>query len=199
MTHRVRTIRFLIRAISLILLSSAGTPAASKTAVAVASTAFFERPEPGLLPRGYIDRRDSCTVDSVIADSAGTAWFHIRAAKSEGWAVAGGLRYVSDVPADFFSKETRGDEDKKRRADIVKNHPEWPLRIRKAVHAGQVCIDMTADQLVASWGEPVEKRKMYMLGIGDYSCLIYNGTSRATLLVSLQGGRVVGWSVEQDK
>jgi hypothetical protein len=56
---------------------------------------------------------------------------------------------------------------------------------------------MSSEQLVASWGEPLEKRKTFMLGVGEYTSYIYKGTARGSLLVCLQNNRVIGWSLEE--
>jgi hypothetical protein len=134
----------------------------------------------------------------VYSDSAGATWFHIRFKNADGWVASSALRYISDVPADFFAQRSEhADEDMRRRADAVKAHPEWPFRIRKAIHSGLVCIDMTLEQIKASWGEPREKRGMYMLGVGDYYCLVYKGTSGTDVLVTVQNERVIGWSVDK--
>jgi hypothetical protein len=184
--------------LSIVLFAlTAGGQAVKKTALALETAPYFEKPEQGLLPKGFLGKRDTCTADSTFIDSTGVAWFHVLIKSSRGWALARAMRYVSDIPADFFSTEVKGDEDKKRRADIVKSHPEWPLRIKKAVRAGQVCLDMSGEQLVASWGEPLEKRKTFILGIGEYTSYIYKGTAKGSLLVCLQNNRVIGWSLEE--
>jgi hypothetical protein len=184
--------------LSVVLLTfAAGGQAAHKSALALETAPYFEKPDQGLLPKGYLGKHDTCTTDSTFIDSAGVAWFHVLIKSSRGWALARAMRYVSDIPADFFSTVEKGDEDKKRRADIVKSHPEWPLRIKKAVRAGQICLDMSGEQLAASWGEPLEKRKTFMLGIGEYTSFIYRGTAKGSLLVCLQNNRVIGWSLEE--
>jgi hypothetical protein len=181
--------------------------AAPKNAIAVETAPFFEAPESGLLARGFIDKRDTCAVDSTVVDSTGTAWFHVRSlralragrdGKSEGWVLSKAVTYISDIPADFASREARGDEDKKRRLEILKSRPEWPRRIIKAVRSGQICLDMTVEQVVASWGEPAEKRKSFMIGVGDYQTLLYNkGGGKGTLIVTLQNNRVIGWTTDE--
>jgi hypothetical protein len=189
-------IPFLCFSIVLAALAACGqTP--KKTALALEASPYFEKPEQGLLPKGFLGKRDTCTADSTFVDSAGVAWFRIQVRSSDGWVLARAMRYVSDIPADFFSIEAKGDEDKKRRGDIVKSHPEWPLRIKKAVRAGQVCLDMSAEQLAASWGEPLEKRKTFMLGVGEYTSYIYKGAAKGSLLVCIQNNRVIGWSLEE--
>jgi hypothetical protein len=180
--------------------------AAPKNAIAVETAPFFDAPEAGLLARGFIDKRDTCAVDSIVVDSTGTAWFHVRSlrglragreGKSEGWIISKAVAYISDIPADFASREARGDEDKKRRLEILKSRPEWPRRIIKAVRGGQICLDMNVEQVIASWGEPAEKRKSFMIGVGDYQTLLYKGVGKGTLIVTLQSNRVIGWTTDE--
>jgi hypothetical protein len=180
-----------------LLALAAGGQTLKKTALVMEAVPYFEKPEQGLLPKGYLGKRDTCIADSTFIDSAGVAWFRVQTKSSSGWALAHAMRYVSDIPADFFSTVEKGDQDKKHRGDIVKSHPEWPLRIKKAVRSGQVCLDMSSEQLVASWGEPLEKQKTFMLGVGEYISYIYKCTARGSLLVCLQNNRIIGWSLEE--
>jgi hypothetical protein len=176
---------------------------APKNAIAVETAPLIEAPEAGLLAGGFIDKRDTCAVDSTVVDSTGTAWFHVRAlradrkGKSEGWVISKAIAYISDIPADFASREARGDEDKKRRLEILKSHSQWPRRIIKAVRGGQICLDMNVEQVIASWGEPAEKRKSFMIGVGDYQALLYKGVGKGTLIVTLQNDRVIGWTTDE--
>jgi hypothetical protein len=180
------------------LATAVGFCASAKTAVVMTTVPYFEQPAEGLLPKGYLDKKDTCSTDSVFSDSGGVSWFHVRFKTAEGWVVSSALRYIADVSADFFAQRSElADEDMHRRADVVKAHPEWPLRIRKAIHSGQVCIDMNTEQIVASWGEPREKRGMYMLGVGDYYCLVYKGHTGTDVFVTVQNDQVIGWSVEK--
>jgi hypothetical protein len=190
----------------LFLLSTclAGTvSAAPKTAIATENAPYFEEPRPGLLAQGFIDKHDTCAVDSTAVDSTDAAWFHVRPRPGEngrsagGWVAAAAVKYVSDMPANFVSRDEAGDKDKKRRLEILKSHPQWPRRIMTAVRNGRICLDMSEDQVVASWGEPAEKRKSFMIGVGDYVTLFFKGGDPGTLAVTLQGDRVIGWTVDQ--
>jgi hypothetical protein len=177
-----------------------------KKAIITETSPFFEDPTQGLLARGFFDKHDSCTVDSTQVDSTGVAWFHVRqsgasAKKSDGWVGAKSVVFVSDMPADFASQDARGDDDRKRRLEILKNRPQWPRRIIQAVRNGRICLDMSEEQVAASWGMPAEKRKAFMLGIGDYVSLVYRdagaGGGKGTLIVALQNDRVIGWTTEK--
>jgi hypothetical protein len=176
------------------------TCAAPKNAVVIETAPFFEEPIPGLLARGFLDKRDTCTVDSTHVDSLGAAWFHVGASstkKAGGWVGAKSVLFVSDMPADFASQDARGDGDRKRRLEILKNRPLWPRRIIQAVRSGKICLDMTQEQVVASWGEPAEKRTAFMIGVGDYAALLYRDIGSGTLVVALQNDRVIGWTTEK--
>jgi hypothetical protein len=187
-----RRILFLVIACFFYLASGQTAP---RSAVAVETAPYFDKPELGLLPKGYIGKRDSCTVDSAFVDSAGMPWFCIRVKNSAAWMQAASLRYATEVGPDFFSLQAKGEEDKKRRLEILQKHPEWPHRIKKAARNGQVCLDMSEEQLIASWGKPVERKKSFMIGVGDYVCLVYKG-GHGSLIVALQNDRVIGWSRE---
>jgi hypothetical protein len=154
--------------------------AVPKTAIVIETCPFFDAPEQGTLARGFFDKRDSCEVDSTLVDSLGTAWFHVCPLRSHknacGWVIAKNVVYASDIPADFASRYAAGDQDKKRRLEILKSHQQWPRRIIQAVRNGRICLDMSEEQVVASWGEPAEKRKAYMVGVGDYLTLLYGAS-----------------------
>jgi hypothetical protein len=175
----------------------------TKNAIALENVPFFESPQPGLLAQGFIDKHDTCAVDSTAVDSTGVAWFRVRALhgpsahKADGWVLAGSVRYISDIPADFASRDAAGDKDKKRRLEILKNHPQWPRRVIQTVRNGRICLDMSGEQVVASWGEPVEKRKSFMVGIGEYQTLFFKGVGTGTLTVTLQNDRVIGWTIDE--
>lgn len=181
-----------------IVFFAAGTVRATpKNAIVTETVPFFEEPGPGLLARGFLDKHDTCAVDSTHVDSAGAAWFHVRASsmkKADGWVNSKSVLFLSDMPVDFSSREARGDEDKKRRLEIIKTKPQWPRRIMQAIRNGRICLDMSEEQVVASWGEPAEKRKAFMIGIGDYSMFVYKNASRETLLVALRNDKVIGWT-----
>jgi hypothetical protein len=145
--------------------------ASGRNAIATENAPFFESPQPGLLAQGFIDKHDTCAVDSTVVDSTGVAWFRVRvlhgppARTADRWVLAAVVRYISDMPAVFASRDEAGDKDKKRRLEILKSHPGWPRRIIQAVRTGRICLDMSEEQVAASWGEPAEKRKAFMTGI----------------------------------
>jgi len=190
----------------IVLFAAAAHPAV-RSAVVLETTPVFDEPAPGLLARGFIDKHDSCSVDSTHVDSTGAPWFRVRALRAPGaatktaggWVSAKAVLFVSDMPADFASQDARGDGDRKRRLEILKNHPLWPRRVIQAVRNGRICLDMSEEQVAASWGEPAEKRKAFMIGVGDYLTLVYRdaGTGKGTLVVAVQNDRVIGWTTEE--
>ncbi|MGB7566316.1 MAG: hypothetical protein WBM07_00535 [Chitinivibrionales bacterium] len=168
-----------------------------KPALALKTTPYFEKPVSGLLPLGFINKLDTCKIDSSLIDSLGTPWFRIRLHDQALWLHAGDMRYVTDMPQDFVSMQVKGDDDKKRRLQILQNKPDWPHRIKMSVRDGQICLDMTEEQLVAAWGVPFQKGVTYTLGIGDHATWLYRSSMGKILLVNLQNGQVIGWTVDK--
>jgi hypothetical protein len=41
-----------------------------------------------------------------------------------------------------------------RRVEAIKGNPEWPMEIKNLIFDGKVRLEMTSDQVRASWGEP---------------------------------------------
>jgi hypothetical protein len=187
--------RFL--AFVLFLCSSILSQSFSKPALALTTTPCFEKPVSGQLPIGFINRLDTCQTDSSLVDSSGIPWFRVRLHTQALWVHARDMRYIVDMPQDFFSMQVKGDDDKKRRLQILQNKPDWPHRIKMSVRSGQICLDMTEEQLAAAWGGPFQKGKTYTLGIGDHATWLYKSSSDKVLLVNLQNGQVIGWTVDK--
>ena len=152
-----------------LICSSIFSQPSLKPALALTTTPYFEKPAIGLLPIGFINKLDTCQTDSSIVDSSGTPWFRGRLHERIFWLHAKDMRYIMDIPQDFLSMQVKGDDDKKRRLQILQNKPDWPHRIKMSVRSGQICLDMTEEQLVAAWGEPFQKGTTYTLGIGDHA------------------------------
>jgi hypothetical protein len=195
--------RALLSILSFAPILSGAFAAEPKTAMAMTTAPVFDEPAQGLLARGFIGKRDTCEIDSTVVDSTGAAWFHIResrgngARKSGGWIAAGAVRYASDIPQNFTSRDAAGDADKKRRLEILKKHPDWPRRVIGAVRSGRICLDMTEEQVVAAWGAPAERHKSYMVGIGDYFVFLYKSVDKGLLGVMMQNDRVMGWTTDE--
>jgi hypothetical protein len=180
-----------------LICSSIFSQPSLKPALALTTTPYFEKPAIGLLPIGFINKLDTCQTDSSIVDSSGTPWFRGRLHERIFWLHAKDMRYIMDIPQDFLSMQVKGDDDKKRRLQILQNKPDWPHRIKMSVRSGQICLDMTEEQLVAAWGEPFQKGTTYTLGIGDHATWLYKSSLDKILIVNLQKGHIIGWT--QDK
>jgi hypothetical protein len=182
--------------VAAILLCTGLAAGASKPAMALQSSPCFAEPAADQLPLRYLDKKDTCRIDSFWVDTTGRAWYRVSASGRDlGWTYAQGLRLIAQAGVDELVSETGGatDVDKKRRYDLVRQNPGWPRRVIKAVRAGQICLDMTGAQLAASWGEPVQKSTAFTTGIGEHDMWFYKGSSGEILAVSLEEDRVIGW------
>ena len=168
-----------------------------KPAIVMETSPYFEKPAAGLLPKGFVEKRDMCQTDSSIVDSLGQPWFRIARDGERFWLLAKNIRFLADIPGDFLSQQSQGDDDKKRRSRILQKNPLWPHRIKMAVRSGQICLDMTEEQLIAAWGQPVQKGAMFTVGLGEYDYRLFQAASGNYLIVTLHGGRVMGWSMER--
>lgn len=78
------------------------------------------------------------------------------------------------------------------RQQYVSAHPDLNYRIKAAILNGQVVIGMKDDELLASWGRPVEiNQSVGPWGIHEqwiYGRFPYNDT-----YIYLENGRVVSW------
>lgn len=192
----------LLTAISLISFSSQSqdssqvNSAKKKPAIILSTAAVFESPSEGLLPEAYLDRNDSCVIDSLFHDSSGISWYHVKFADNYGWIKSDFARLVvwGDQMQRGSGKTDDIDIDKKRRYRILFEHQDWPRRIQKFVREGRVCLGMTEEQLRASWGEPVQKSTMFMLGLGDQDVWFYKSNDGKMLIVGISERKVSGWS-----
>jgi hypothetical protein len=167
------------------------SPAAPRKAVAARIAACYERPEKNL-PVRYIDKNAAIEVDSLYVDSLEAAWFRLRGAA--GWVLASEVRLADEGRGDSVSLSMGTDADRKRRLAVLRDHPDWPRRIIRAVRSGTVCLEMTSEQLVASWGEPFQKSAGFVLGAGPHDVWLFRGNKEEVLVVHLLDGRVIGWS-----
>lgn len=196
-SFRLSTLDFRILTFVFIICFSVFPQSSAKHALAIATTPCFEKPAPGLLPIGFVNKFDTCQTDSSLVDTLGVPWFRVRLHDQTSWVHAGDMRFVVDASRDFVSIQAKGDDDKKRRLQILQSNPDWPHRIKMSVRAGQICLDMSEDQLAAAWGDPFQKGTTYTLGIGDHATWLYKSSSGKILLVNLQNGRVIGWTVDK--
>jgi hypothetical protein len=87
------------------------------------------------------------------------------------------------------------DTDNKRRTHIVMEHQEWPRRIKNIVRDGKICLDMTTDQLIASWGEPMQRDSSFISDKVNYRIWIFKGKNGDFVSVNIIAGKVRGWSL----
>jgi hypothetical protein len=167
----------------------------ARRAVALTEVPRFGEPLETGLPVGILGAGDTCIVDSAEVDSIGGVWFGTRRGAGFCWARADNIRYVTERPSLASPPPARGESPRTKRAvmSILREHPDWPRRVVNAIRLGQVCIDMTGAQLLASWGEPLQKSKAFTLGLGEHDLWFYKSDSGALLTVTLQGDRVIGW------
>ena len=172
-------------------------PSQAKPAIVLKTTPYFGSPLSEELPLGFINKMDTCLTVGSMVDSLGAPWFRALLGGRTYWIRGADVKYAADMPPDFQSQQTRGDDDKKRRLRILENKPDWPHRVKMAVRDGQICLDMTEEQLAAAWGDPFQKSTAYMLGIGGYDVWLYKSFSDKILFVTIQNGRIIGWSEDK--
>ena len=170
----------------------------SKNGMILSLTPVFSTPQSGLLPGFYLEKNSTCSIDSTLLDSSGSAWFLVGNENRSGWIKAENLRFSSHSgsPSESNPTSANSDKDKIRRYGIVREHPDWFRRIQKAVRDGNVCLEMSEEQLKASWGEPIQKNRAFLLGSGTYDVWFYRGSDGKMLMVGFSQGRVIGWSEE---
>ncbi len=162
---------------------------------ALGVTPFYEKAAPGQLPSGYLNKGDTCTVERVLVDTSGLAWFFLCRGESSVWSPASGWRYVAAASDELSGARKEEEEDRKRRLRVLQEHRDWPRRVIRAVREGKVCLDMTSEQLGAAWGEPAQKSRSFTLGLGNHDTWFYAGDGGSMHIVSLQNDRVIGWSL----
>ncbi|MBD3322581.1 MAG: hypothetical protein GF350_15880 [Chitinivibrionales bacterium] len=165
-----------------------------RKALAVKSTARYAKPVEGTLPAGYLDKYDTCLVESLAVDSTGAAWFRITAENGNGWVHANDVRYAAELDDSHIAQRKESDEDRIRRLKTLRNHPEWPRRIVRAVRKCSICMNMTREQVKASWGAPAHVDTAFILGLGFYRAWFYHDSDAKPVVVSFVDGRVIGWS-----
>jgi hypothetical protein len=169
---------------------------AHDTMLPIGLVPLYEKPVSGSLPVSYCEPSDTCRVDSSIVDSTATQWMQVTSREKKGWVLKKALRSSQAGPDDIQTAGTilKNDPDAKRRYRILDQHPEWPRRIVKAVREGRICLDMSEEQTVASWGQPSQKGSTFILGAGSQDIWYYVMPDRKIQPVFLVKGRVVGWS-----
>ncbi|MBD3420014.1 MAG: hypothetical protein GF398_07865 [Chitinivibrionales bacterium] len=166
----------------------------AKKALALNSLAYYELPSSGMLPAGYVDKWDTCLVESTFVDSLDRAWFGWDVGGQLRWANSEHLRYLREIDESRISAKLRDVRDKIRRLKMLKQHPGWPRRIMRAVRNGQICLHMDSTQLKAAWGNPYYKSKAFMLGMGEYEEWVFQGKNGVPLTVAIGREGVIGWT-----
>ena len=157
-------------------------------------TPLFDVPAPGGFPISYLEPSDTCRIDSARFDTANVEWAFVRSQSRSGWLQKSSIRPAlmpSMVPQSIAGKL---DADTKRRYRVLGQHPEWERRIVKVVREGNICLDMSEEQVLASWDEPLQKSMAFVLGAGKQNIWIYKSPGGRFETVFLVKGRVVGWS-----
>jgi len=169
----------------------------SKTVLPLGLTPLYDAPAPGGFPMSYLEPTDTCTIDSTRFDTLNNAWAFVKSRSRSGWLQKSSVRPAllpSGAPRSSESREMKPDADAKRRYRILAQHPDWERRIIKVIREGKICLDMTDEQIAASWGEPMQKSTAFILGAGSQELWLYKGPSGKIETVFLVKSRVVGWS-----
>jgi hypothetical protein len=164
-----------------------------KKAIVLQTTPLYDEPVGGMLPQSFIEKGDSCVIDSFFTDSSGISWFHVKKPGLLKWAQKLSVAYVTPENEDIQSVVIKDEADAKRRLRILRDHAEWPRRVKSAVRAGKVCLGMDPSQLAAAWGDPFQKGKSFILGVGECDTWFYKGNKEQILFVVLSRGNVIGW------
>jgi hypothetical protein len=170
--------------------------APSGRVIARSVTPYYTAIDDQALPAGYVDRGDTCAVESLVVSESGASWFALWLDTIRVWSPTGPWRYARQITEQVSGTRAREEEDRRRRLAILRRHRDWPRRILRAVREGRVCLDMTGTQLKAAWGTPLQTSDTFTLGIGRHQSWLYEGSDGRLLVVNLQDDRVIGWSVE---
>jgi hypothetical protein len=193
-------IKLLFPAIFFVVVSQAvvfADKSQAPTFVPLGLTPLFDSPVPGGFPVSYLEPEDTCRIDSTKFDTSNVEWAFVKSQSRSGWLQKSSVRPTGgQSPAQQSSGGNASvlDDDAKRRYRIVEKHPEWDRRIVKVIRDGKICLDMNDAQLLASWGEPLQKSTAFILGAGNQDLWIYKGQSGTYETVFLVKGRIVGWS-----
>ena len=143
-----------------------------------------------------VKQGDVLEVRSTVTDSLGKEWCFVRFTEHqvEGFLPSDRLEYLGDEKKSTLFLKLKGEiqEDARRRLKAVKDHPEWPRRIQKAVRDGAICLKMNTGQLLISWGEPAQKTRGFIVDEGDVEIFFFQPS--APVAVILKKGEVIGWS-----
>lgn len=201
MSPRAFRIAFCILPVALLPLFHSAVAGPCREIVVLSDLiAVYPTPSDSSSPLFMARKGQRFTTCASGADDSGTIWFGVQTAtrKDAGWVMAQHARYVPDSlrteDSVLVVREKADREEAKRRYAALRKHPEWPRRIREAVRKGEVILHMTREQLIECWGPPERTGKAFLLGIGSYETMAYKSRAGQSSFISLQDGKVVGWS-----
>lgn len=73
----------------------------------------------------------------------------------------------------YFTSQTSEKKKAERRKEFANRHPEWTEEVSQAVLAGNVLEGMTTDQVLASYGKPLEILKTLEKSGRDHELWLY--------------------------
>lgn len=86
------------------------------------------------------------------------------------------------------------DKDRKRRMAILSVKKDWPRRIQRFIREGEICLDMSEEQLEAAWGKPLQISDAYASILGKHKLIVYpSGTFSYTIII-MKDDKIIGWS-----
>lgn len=184
----------LLHIIIIVSCAVAGNADTLQKAITIKLTSYYSQPHPGLLPRGYLKKGETHTIIDVTVDTVGIPWFSIVIQSKSVWSPAKYWNYVSEIDTAAYIEGKQGEEDKKRRLRILREHRDWPRRIIRIVRFGRICLDMTGEQLIASWDEPFLKRSAFTIGLGRHEIWFYKNQKELFTAVVVKNDKIIGWS-----
>lgn len=152
-----------------------------------------------LLPANYRKKGEIIVMLDISVDTAGVPWFALEDANDTLWSPAKYWQYILEndqTKEDLIKGISIADLDRQRRLKILIKHREWPRRIIRAVRQGQICLDMSSEQLIAAWDKPIQKSSAFTLGLGKHTVWFYKDTKGALTTVMLKNDVIIGWSTQ---
>jgi len=110
-----------------------------------------------------------------------------------GFVILSALKKRSSYRSTLSFSKGQDKKEQMRRFKVVKKNRHWPLRIKKAVKAGQILLQMTKDQVLGAWGKPQKTGLGFMVDMGEYEILYYKSDESA--FVTLKNNVVTGWNL----
>ncbi|MFP4521271.1 MAG: hypothetical protein ACLFQK_03925 [Fibrobacterota bacterium] len=151
-----------------------------------------------LLPKDTVGfaGNDNIIKAGGVVNGGGLEWFRIYTSPTADTSAG----FIEKMMVKYF--ETREDAEryllKKKKNDglrdmrhrIISRNPQWRREIIRAIKEGRVLLGMDYEQLAASWGDPLKRKKFFILNLGDCEACFYNDET----IVILKDGAVSGWT-----